>query len=66
MKIKELKIDGMRCHHCVKAVEVELQNIGAESYKVEIGSAEITYDENKLSDTDIEKAVEEAGYKVIS
>jgi copper chaperone CopZ len=65
MTEKTFKIDGMTCHHCVKAVEVELEEIGVENKEVEIGSAKVKYDENKLSEQDVEKAIEEAGYEVV-
>ncbi len=61
---KEFKINGMTCHHCVKAVEVELQDLGVNSYEVEIGSAVVEYDENKISEDQIINAISEAGYQV--
>jgi len=65
MKKQIFTIEGMTCQHCVMAVKVELKSIGADSFNVEIGSAEVEYDENKLSESDIVKAIEEAGYKVV-
>lgn len=65
MKEKEFKIDGMSCQHCVKAVEVELEEIGAESFEVEIGSAIVRYNEENINENDINKAIEEAGFKVV-
>lgn len=62
---KTYKIEGMSCQHCVKAVEVELNEIGVDQIEVEIGSAKVKFDESKLSDTEIIGAVEEAGFKVI-
>lgn len=61
----KLNIEGMSCQHCVKAVEVELEELGVESYKVEISSAKVKYDENKISEDDLFKAVDEAGFKVV-
>ena len=66
MKTKEIKIEGMTCHHCVMAVRKELSKL--ENVKVEdvqIGSAKLHYDENKVSEKDLSDAIEEAGYKVI-
>ncbi len=65
MTEKEYKIDGMTCHHCVKAVEIELDEIDVASRKVEIGSAVVEFDESKISDDQVVKAIEEAGYTVI-
>lgn len=63
---KTIKIDGMSCNHCVKAVEAELEDLGVDSFEVSIGSAVIKYDESKISDSDIHKAVDEAGFKVVA
>jgi len=41
-----------------------LTKIGIEKHKVEIGTATITFDESKIKFEEIEKAIEEAGYKV--
>lgn len=66
MTTKELKIEGMSCHHCVMAVKKELSKM--ENVKVEdvqIGSAKVEYDESKVSEKSLADAIEEAGYKVI-
>ena len=42
---KIFTIQGMSCEHCVKSVEIELDELNLESYKVEVGSANINYDE---------------------
>ena len=64
MKKQEFKIEGMSCHHCVKAVVIELDKIGVNSHQVDIGNAIVEYDENKLTEQDIKNAVDEAGFKV--
>ncbi len=61
---KKYEISGMTCEHCVKAVEMELKNLDVESYDVEIGSASIKYDTDKVSEAEIIAAVKEAGYEV--
>jgi copper chaperone len=65
MKTKKINIEGMSCNHCVKAVEIELEELGVDSFEVTIGSAVIKYNENKITDNDINKAVDEAGFKVV-
>jgi copper chaperone CopZ len=65
MTEKKINIEGMSCMHCVKAVEVELEELGVEFYDVKIGSADVKYDETKISENDLIKAVDEAGYKVV-
>ena len=65
MSEKIFKIEGMSCQHCLKAVEVELDELNLESYKVEIGSAKINYDEEKVSEEQVVNSITEAGFKVI-
>ncbi len=66
MKTQELKIEGMSCHHCIMAVKKELSKL--ENVKIEdvqIGSVKVQYDENKVSEKELEAAIDEAGYKLI-
>ncbi|MCB0730901.1 MAG: heavy-metal-associated domain-containing protein [Ignavibacteriae bacterium] len=65
MKQAKFNIEGMSCMHCVKAVEVELEELGVESYDVKVGSAEINYDDSKITEQELVKAIDEAGYKVV-
>ena len=65
MKSEQIKIDGMSCQHCVMAVKKELSKLNINLKDVQIGSADLEYDESKVSKDDITKAVEEAGYKVV-
>jgi len=62
---KEFKIEGMSCSHCVMAVEKELNKLDIENKKVEIGSATIEFDPDKVSEEDIENSIRESGYIVI-
>ena len=62
---KEYNIDGMSCNHCVLSVEKQLLKLNLNEFKVEIGSAKVEYDETKIEEKEIIKAIEEAGYKVI-
>ena len=64
MITKEFYIDGMSCNHCVMAVKKELSKIPVQSFDVTIGSAKVEFDDNKVKVEDIEKAIEEAGFKV--
>ena len=61
---KTFKIDGMSCGHCVMTVEKELGKLEIE-IKVEIGSAKVNFNTDKVSEKNIKDAIEEAGYKVI-
>ena len=62
---KIIKIDGMSCNHCVMSVEKNLSKLNLKKFKVEIGSAEVEFDESKISEKEIFKAIEEAGYQVV-
>ncbi len=66
MAEKEIKVVGMHCPNCVKAVELCLTDVdGIEDAKADLdsGITKITMSED-VSDADINEAVEEAGFKV--
>jgi len=65
METEILKIEGMSCQHCVKAVEMELAKMTLKEYQVEVGKAKVTFDEKNIDKTKITDAIEEAGYKVV-
>ena len=65
MKELELKISGMNCNHCVMAVKKELSKLALENFDVQIGSAKLSFDESKVTESQIEEAVVEAGFKVL-
>ena len=62
---KTLKIDGMSCNHCVMSVQKNLSKLNLNELKVNIGSADVDYDENIVTENEIIKAIEESGYKVL-
>jgi len=62
---KEFKIEGMSCGHCVMAVEKELNILDIKNKNVEIGSAKIEFDPDKVSEEDIKNSITEAGFVVI-
>lgn len=63
---KEFKVEGMSCHHCVKAVVMELDKLDINSHQVDIGDVKVDYDDSKVSENDIKAAIEEAGYNVVN
>lgn len=65
MKSETLTIQGMSCDHCVRAVKQAIEEVGAGVTRVEVGQAEISYDETKISREKIILAIEEEGYKVV-
>lgn len=65
----ELKISGMSCATCAKTIEKSLLRLdGVTSAQVNLGNeiAVVEYDPMKLKLADLEKAVTDAGYKVIN
>jgi copper chaperone len=63
-----LKIKGMSCQHCVISVTKALEKLeGIKNIDVDLKNGEVRF-ENKKSVTSerIEKAIEEAGYEVVS
>jgi copper chaperone len=62
-----LAVPDMSCGHCKAAVEGELNRLsGVESSNadVEKGTVEVRYDESRVSNEQLIKAIEEAGYTV--
>jgi copper chaperone len=67
MKTADLKIEGMSCNHCVMAVKKELSKLdNVKVEDVQIGSAKLEYDENKVDTKAFANAIEEAGYKLLN
>jgi copper chaperone len=67
MKTQDLKIEGMTCGHCVMHVKKELsklQHVVVDD--VQIGKAQIQYDDARASTIDFAQAIERAGYKLVS
>jgi copper chaperone len=66
MKQENLKIEGMSCHHCVMAVRKELSKLeNVKVNDVQIGSADVEFDETKVNEKALADAIEEAGYKLV-
>lgn len=67
MKTHDLKIEGMSCGHCVMSVKKELSKLdGVLVQNVQIGSAQVQVDEQKVGEQDLRRAVDEAGYMVVA
>lgn len=61
-----LKIDGMSCGHCVKAVALALQHVpGVEVRRVDVGTADVVVDESVATRGQLAEAIEEAGYTLL-
>jgi copper chaperone CopZ len=64
---KEVKVVGMHCPSCAKAVELSMMDLdGVESAVVDLDAnkVEVEYDNEKVSDVDLAGAVKEAGFDV--
>jgi len=63
-----LKVKGMSCQHCVMSVTKALDQLeGIQNVQVDLQKGEVRFDNTKaLALNRIEKAIEEAGYEVIS
>jgi copper chaperone CopZ len=67
MKTRELTIQGMSCGHCVMHVKQALSKLnGLNIQIVDIGKAIVEFDETVVTDQQIAKTIEEAGYKLVS
>ena len=68
MKYVNYKLLGMSCGHCKAAVEGELDKLPgvAANADVDRGIVEVSYDEERVSEKQLEDAIEEAGYTVAS
>ncbi len=61
-----IKIEGMSCQHCVMSVKKAVDGLeGVSSSDVSIGSARVVYDEPKTDRDSIDRAIQNAGYKVV-
>ena len=59
-----LHIEGMSCGHCLNAVNKALRSLdGVEIHSVQIGRAEVRYDESRLNPDRIAAAVTAEGYR---
>jgi copper chaperone CopZ len=64
MQHATLHIEGMSCGHCLNAVNRALRAIpGVEIDSVQIGRADLRYDERTTTPDALEAAVTEAGYR---
>lgn len=63
----QLKVEGMSCGHCVKAVENgvgDLNGVQNVSVNLEKGLVDVDFDDSKVTIENIKEAIEEEGYIV--
>ncbi|AGI47319.1 Copper chaperone [Thermoplasmatales archaeon BRNA1] len=58
----KLKVDNMMCEVCVANVTKALDIDGVSDLSVKIGSASLSYDEAKVSEEQLIRAVVDAGF----
>jgi copper chaperone len=64
MQHATLHIEGMSCGHCLNAVNRALSDVpGVEIESVQMGRADLRYDERTTTREALEAAVAEAGYR---
>lgn len=66
MKCEKLIIEGMSCDHCAATLKEELLKLNVNIKEIQVGYAEVEYDEAIVSYTDIENAIKSAGFKLVS
>ena len=67
MTTREFIIEGMHCGHCVISVKKELSKLSHVTVEdVQIGKARVQYDETKVTEQDFAKAIDDAGYTLVS
>jgi len=62
---KTIRVHGMSCNHCKASVEGALRCLpGVTSAAVDLaaGEAHVTYDEGKLDEARLRKAIEDVGF----
>ncbi len=61
-----MRIEGMSCGHCVRAVRSALEEAPGvvEVERVEVGTATVAYDPARTAPAELEEAVRDAGYEV--
>jgi copper ion binding protein len=63
-----LKVKGMSCQHCVMSVTKALTQLeGIRNVQVDLAKGEVRFDNTKsITSDEIQKAITDAGYQVIS
>ena len=64
METKTLIIEGMSCQHCVMSLKKELSKLNINIKSIQIGLAEIDYDQNLVTINQIKDTVHEAGFSL--
>lgn len=61
-----LKVEGMSCDHCVRAIEGALKELGAAGeVNLAAKTVEVQYDDTKLTLAAVKEAIEDQGYDIV-
>jgi len=65
--VSTMKVKGMSCQHCVMSVTKALNQLeGIKNVQVDLAKGEVRFDNTKeVASSQIEKAIQDAGYEVI-
>ena len=69
MKKLKFKIDGMHCSSCAMSIDFDLEDLdGVKSAKTSYAKqeTEVEFEEEKISEEDVEKQINKTGYKIKS
>jgi copper chaperone len=64
--MRTIKVKGMSCQHCVKAVSKALEEIdGVGSVSVDLSKGEVTFDEKNAVDKEVlQQKIKKAGFEL--
>lgn len=65
MKTEKFKIKGMICSRCLKVLNNELRETGAEVLDIQLGEVTIKYNPNKINHSMITKIIHENEFEII-
>lgn len=64
--VKQIRIDGMHCMHCVGAVKTALENLaGVTKVEVSLDEARALVEAEAISDEALREAIEDIGFDVV-
>ncbi len=63
--VGDLKVEGMSCGHCVRALQDELTKLGGlQIENISVGEAKVRFDPAKITREMLANAVTEAGFEL--
>lgn len=62
---RTLYIKNMVCPRCIRVVKEDLEKLGIEVIELELGRAEVIYDQNEIPDAHVKETLERAGFEIL-